>query len=60
MLHELERKEEGKLIYLYTDSGSTYQFYLHRGFEMVERKTVKLNIRSKEVELECFLFSKRL
>lgn len=60
LLQELEKKEKGKLIYLYTDSGSTYQFYLHRGFEMVDRKEVKLDMRSKEVELDCFLFSKML
>ena len=32
LLKELEKQEKDKLIYLYTDSGSTYQFYLHRGF----------------------------
>ncbi|MGQ3480083.1 hypothetical protein [Paenibacillus sp. TY11] len=37
---------------------TTYQFYLYRGFEMAGREDVTLNIRNREVELECFLFSK--
>ncbi|WP_151736867.1 GNAT family N-acetyltransferase ['Paenibacillus yunnanensis' Narsing Rao et al. 2020] len=60
LLQKLEREEQGKLIYLYTDSGSTYQFYLHRGFEMFEQHEIELQINRNIVELQCFLFSKRL
>lgn len=60
LLQELETRLKGKRIYLYTDSGSTYQFYIHRGFEMEERKEITLPMRGKEVALECFLFSKVL
>ena len=39
LLSELEKREQGKKIYLYTDTGCTYQFYEHRGFER-DRKSV--------------------
>lgn len=60
LLKELERQEKNKLIYLYTDSGSTYQFYLHRGFTQSGAKDVILEINNKNVPLTCFLFSRRL
>lgn len=60
LLNELEKQEKNKLIYLYTDTGSTYEFYLHRGFTMAGSKDVVLEINNKEVPLTCFLFSKRL
>ncbi|MDL2220364.1 GNAT family N-acetyltransferase [Eubacteriales bacterium OttesenSCG-928-N14] len=58
LLNELEQLERGKHIYLFTDSGSTYQFYAHRGFDEVGRKDVTLKIHGKEVPLTCLLFSK--
>ena len=60
LLNELERLEKGKHIYLYTDSGSTYQFYLRRGFEESGKTDITLEINKKEVSLTCFLFSKKL
>jgi GNAT superfamily N-acetyltransferase len=60
LLNELEKQEKGKLIYLFTDSGSTYQFYSRRGFEEVGRKDISLEIDRKQVPLTCLLFSKRL
>lgn len=60
LLNELERLEKGKHIYLFTDSGSTYQFYSHRGFDEVGRKDIELEIHGKEVPLTCLLFSKTL
>ena len=59
LLKELEKQETGKQIYLYTDTGSTYQFYLHRGFEEIGRKDISLAINKKELPLTCFLFGKR-
>src|SRR5690625_2311319 len=38
LLNELGKLETGKMIYLYSDSGSTYQFYMHRGFTESEYK----------------------
>ncbi|MDR0409628.1 MAG: GNAT family N-acetyltransferase [Spirochaetaceae bacterium] len=60
LLNELEKQEKGKLLYLYTDSGSTYQFYVHRGFDESGKTDVKLKINEKELDLACYLFSKRL
>jgi ribosomal protein S18 acetylase RimI-like enzyme len=60
LLHELEKQETGKLIYLYTDSGSTYQFYRHRGFDESGKTDIKLEINKKKVYLTCYLFSKKL
>ena len=60
LLNELEKEAKGKLIYLYTDSGSTYQFYQHRGFEEAARRSITLEIHKKKIPLNCFLFVKRL
>jgi GNAT superfamily N-acetyltransferase len=58
LLNELEKQEKGKLVYLYTDSGSTYQFYSHRGFNASGATDITLEIHKKKVELTCFLYSK--
>ena len=60
LLNELEKQEKGKFIYLFTDNGSTYQFYTHRGFNESGKTDIKLKISKKEVNLTCFLFSKKL
>jgi GNAT superfamily N-acetyltransferase len=60
LLNELEKQEKGKLVYLYTDSGSIYQFYIHRGFNESSKTDIKLEINKKEIDLTCYLFSKRL
>ena len=59
LLNELEKEEKGKLIYLYSDTGSTYQFYQKRGFNLSGKNDIKLIIDKKEAPLTCFLFSKR-
>ena len=60
LLNELEKQEKGKLIYLFTDNGSTFQFYSHRGFNESGKTDIKQEINKKEAELTCFLFSKKL
>lgn len=60
LLNVLETDEKGKLVYLYTDSGSTYQFYEHRGFTESGRREIVMKIDGKKVSLTCFLFSKTL
>jgi ribosomal protein S18 acetylase RimI-like enzyme len=60
LLNELEKQEKGKLIYLFTDNGSTYQFYYRRGFRESGKTDIKLKINTKETDLTCFLFSKIL
>ena len=58
LLNELEKREKGKEIYLFTDSKCTYQFYEHRGFDKVSEKEVLLDFKNKKVPLKCFLYSK--
>lgn len=60
LLRELERREHGKLICLYTDDGCTWQFYEHRGFERVGEEPVTLMFGEKQVPMLCLLYSKRL
>ncbi|WP_426727491.1 GNAT family N-acetyltransferase [Enterobacter cloacae complex sp. 288G10] len=39
LLKELENREKGKKIYLFTDTGSTFQFYQKRGFQEAGKKS---------------------
>lgn len=60
LLSELEKREKGKQIYLYTDTACTYQFYEHRGFDCVGEKDVELDFGEKKVPMTCLLYSKIL
>lgn len=60
LLEELARRERGKLTYLYTDSGCTYQFYEKRGFELVGQEEVAVGSGKDRKPLTCFLFAKVL
>lgn len=61
LLNEFKRTNKHKLIYLYSDSGSTYQFYLRRGFKQAGKKDITLICdEEKQVLLTCYLFSRRL
>ncbi len=60
LLSALEKDEQGKLVYLYTDNACTYQFYEHRGFVREGEQQVMLNLEKKEVPLICFLYAKKL
>lgn len=60
LLNELEKRESGKEIYLFTDDQCTYQFYEHRGFEKVKEKEIIMDINKKKIALKCFLYSKKL
>lgn len=60
LLSALEKDEQGKLVYLYTDNACTYQFYEHRGFVKAGEQQVVLNLEKKKVPLICFLYAKKL
>jgi len=60
LLQELEKRELGKEIYLYTDTGCTWQFYEHRGFERVGQKDIELSIIDRKTALTCLLYRKRI
>jgi len=58
LLAELERREPGKLIYLFTDSNCTWQFYEHKGFERVGEQEIEMEIAGADVPLTCLLYAK--
>lgn len=58
LLSAFEKEERGKLIYLYTDTACTYQFYEHRGFEKSGERHVVIDLPNKKVPLKCLLYSK--
>ena len=60
LLNELSKREKGKLIYLFTDSGCTYQFYDKRNFDRNFERDIFLNLHDKDIPLTCFLYSKVL
>lgn len=60
LLEELERREKGKLIYLFTNTGCTYQFYDRRGFKQSDIRKIDIKMHGKTIPHDCFLYSKRL
>lgn len=60
LLNELEKREKGKEIYLFTDDQCTYQFYEHRGFDRVEEKDIEMEMNKKIVPLKCLLYRKKI
>jgi len=60
LLGELAKRKKGKEIYLFTDTGCTYQFYEHRGFERVGQKDVVLGINGNRTDLTRLLCRKKL
>lgn len=59
LLNELAKREQGKEIYLFTDTNCTYQFYERRGFERIGEKEIVLEL-SGDVDLKCLLYRKQL
>lgn len=59
LLNELIKREQGKEIYLFTDTNCTYQFYEKRGFERIGEKEIVLEL-SGDVNLKCLLYRKQL
>lgn len=58
LLAEAEKDLHGKRIYLYTDDGSTYQFYDKRGFTRVNEKEISMPKGSESVKLTTMLYAK--
>lgn len=59
MLDELAKREKGKLIYLFTDSNCTYEFYDRRGFVRVGETVLDMG-GDPEKRLDCFLYAQTL
>ena len=60
LLREFASRNKGKEIYLYTDNACTYEFYEHRGFHRVGEQDIVLQLGTKQVDLQCLLYSKVL
>lgn len=60
LLSEFEKREKGKQVYLYTDNACIYQFYEHKGFVRAEERKIILDLNSKRIPLDCFLYSKKI
>lgn len=61
LLNELEKREKGKEIYLFSDDHCTYQFYEHRGFNKAGEKDIILfSTQKRKVPLKCFLYCKKI
>ncbi len=60
LLDELARREKGKLIYLFTNTGCSYEFYDKRGFERPYTRQIDILMRGKKIPHECYLYCKRL
>lgn len=57
LLAELERREKGKQVYLFTDDFCTYPFYERRGFSRVGEKKIAVD---GDAGMKCMLYSKVL
>lgn len=59
LLNELEQREKGKEIYLFTDNLCTWEFYEHRGFDKVGEENIELEL-DKKIPLRCLLYRKKM
>lgn len=59
LLEELEKREKGKEVYLFTDDQCTWEFYEHRGFDKFGEENIELEL-SKKIPLKCLLYRKKL
>jgi len=60
LLEELEKREKGKEIYLFTDDQCSYQFYEHRDFDRIGEEDIELELDKKKVPLKCLLYRKKI
>ena len=60
LLEALESELSGKTLFLYTDTGCTWQFYEHRGYERAQQRQIVLDLHEKRVPLTCFLYGKTI
>jgi ribosomal protein S18 acetylase RimI-like enzyme len=60
LLSELERRENGKLIYLFTNTGNSFYFYERKGFERSDNRHIEILMHGKKIPHDCYLYSKKL
>lgn len=59
LMSAMQERLAGKLVFLYTDDGCTFQFYEHRGFAKAGQKTMTSEINGETISLECMIFTKQ-
>jgi GNAT superfamily N-acetyltransferase len=59
LLAELERREKGKLIYLFTNTGNSYYFYERKGFRRSGERHIDILMHGRKIPHDCYLYSKR-
>jgi GNAT superfamily N-acetyltransferase len=60
LLAELERREKGKQIYLFTNTGNSFYFYERKGFERSAERHINILMHGNQIPHECYLYSKKL
>lgn len=60
LLDELVRRRPGRRVFLFTDSGCTYQFYERRGFTRAAARNVRLSLPGGGLALECMVYVRTL
>lgn len=60
LLEELIFREKGKLIYLFTNTGCTYQFYDKKGFKRTDIRNINIEIHGKKIPHDCYLYTRIL
>lgn len=60
LLAELERREPGREVFLYSDDWCTWQFYEHRGFCRMGEKHIVMDLPAGQVPIDCYLYRKKL
>ena len=60
LLDELVRRRPGRRVFLFTDSGCTYQFYERRGFTRAATRNVRLSLPGGGLALECMVYVRTL
>jgi GNAT superfamily N-acetyltransferase len=60
LLAELERREKGKLLYLFTNTGNSYYFYERKGFGRFSERHIEITMHGKKIPHDCYLYCKKL
>lgn len=60
LLDELARREAGKEVFLYTDTGCSYTYYSHKGFTQEAKRNISIGMGKAPISMDCFLFSRVL
>lgn len=60
LLQEMEHREAGKRVFLFTDSDCSHPFFDHYGFQRVGEECIEMRSGTRKFPLECMLYVKEL